>query len=348
MMTETDFDVAIVGLDSPYWPTAFAETIPELSRGTLVGATDLGVDADAVEANVGMTTEEYIAEYDVERLGDLESALETADAILVCTRNTRMPEVIIQAVRSDTHVFAAKPIGVSVDDLQQIETATSPSTVVTAGQTGRSDPAIRAMLEEVQAGRIGDVHTLRVMHQHGRVHDWTAGTWYTDSTEGNACNWLGWYTLDIATAILGPITELSGHAQRLVDADDDQPDHLKAVATHAAGRQSTMDVYCDIDTEWEIPMLEAEIVGSHGVIRYHGPGSDVHVHGDDGVETIAFEEGDNLAYDLRQWLSACAGQGDPVLPTAQALHVSAAGCAWNEASTSPGRRASVEMVPQPK
>lgn len=344
-MTGTDIDVAIVGLDSPYWPTAFAETIPELSRGTLVGATDLGVDTDAVEANIGMTTDEYVAEYDVERLEDLETALEVSDAILVCTRNTRMPEVIVQAVQSNTHVFAAKPVGVSVDDLRTIKNETSPSTIVTAGQTGRSDPAIRTMVEVIRNGRIGDVHTLRAMHQHGRVHDWTAGTWYTDSTEGNATNWLGWYTLDVAAAVLGPITELYGHAQQHVDADDDQPDHLKAIATHSNGHQSTMDVYCDIDTGWEVPMLEAEIVGTDGVVRYQGPGSDVHVHDDEGVDSVTFEEEDNLAYDLQRWLSACIGQGDPVLPTDEALHVGAAGCAWNEASTTSNRQASVELIP---
>lgn len=345
-MSELKLDVAILGLDSPYWPTAFAETICELSRGTLVGATDLGVDADDVAANIGLTPKEYAAEYDVQLYDNLETALEVADAAFVCTRNTEMPETILSALRDDTHVFAAKPIGVNVDDLRRIDGATLESAVFTAGQTGRSDPAVRTMVEAVSEGRIGDVHTLRVMHQHGRVHDWTAGTWYTDPVEGDACNWLGWYTIDVATAVLGPITELCGHAQQLVEANDKQPDHLKAIATHKGGRQSTMDVYCDVDTEWEVPMLETEIVGTEGIIRYYGPKSVIQVHDDGGVETIPFERDDALVHDLQRWLAACAGEGEPILSAANALHTAAVGCAWNDASKTPNRWASVGLVPE--
>jgi predicted dehydrogenase len=341
-----NLDVAILGLDAPHWPTAFADTIAEVESTTLVGFTDLGVDGELIRSNLGMGPDEYADHVDVPDLGDLDATLDTADAVLVCTRNTRMPDVIVDALRADRHVFAAKPIGVDLDDLAAIENAHSAGTVLTGGQTGRADPAIGTMLDIVDEGRIGEVRTMRVMHQHGKTHDWTAGTWYTDPEEGGPCNWLGWYPLDVATAVLGPVADVWGHAQQLVDAPDPQPDHLKATTRHRDGRLSTLEVYSDVDMDWNVAMLEAEIVGSDGVVRYSAPGDTVRLHHDGGVDEVPFTSKETLQIDIERWADACVGRGEAVLSAEDALHIAAAGCAWNSAAREGDRQASVGLTPE--
>jgi predicted dehydrogenase len=198
------------------------------------------------------------------------------------------------------------------------------------------------VLDVVDSGRVGEVRTMRVMHQHGRTHEWTAGTWYTDPSEGGPTNWLGWYPLDVATAVLGPVSDLWGHAQQLVTAADPQPDHLKATARHGDGRLSTLEVYCDVAMDWDVAMLEVEVVGSDGVVRYSSPGEAVRVHQDGGVSEVPFEGGESLGPDLERFVAACRDEGEPVIDTETALHVAAAACAWNAASEAPDRHAAVD------
>ncbi len=336
--------VAIVGLDSTYWPHAFARQLRAVGA-ELVGFTDLSVDRTGVQANLGMTAEEYGVRHDLRRLPDLDAALGEADGIAVCTRNTVMHRVIVSALRAGRHVFAAKPVAVRTDHLQAIRDHLGGAARFTAGQTARSHPVIRSVLQLVREGTVGEVHTVRVMHQHGRYRDWAAGTWYADPGEGNACHWLGWYALDAVVALLGPVEEVWGFAQQRANPFPGQPDHLKAVAHHRSGKLSTLEIYCDVGSHWGLGFIECEVVGTEGVVRYVGPQHFVSVHDARGVRRLPLEQDDTLTRDLAAWMRACQTGAEPALPAGEALHVAAGGCAWAEASQAEARRARVAIQP---
>lgn len=346
--------IAFAGLDSMYWPSVYADIVADAPDADLIGYSDLGVGAAEIESELGETRESFAEDAGIDRFTDLDAALDAADGVIVCTRNTRMPEVVVEALEAGCHAFAVKPVGVDVDDLAGIREALSPSTVFTAGRSAHGYPPVRTLLSAVRDGRIGDVHTMRVMHNHGRLREWGAGTWYADPEEGNGCNYLGWYPVHAAVEVLGPVAEVWGHAQRMPAWDETEgrewetPDHFKAFARHEDGRLSTVEVYCDVG-DWEIGGIEAEIVGTEGVARYAAPGDEVRVHADGGVERIPFDrearEAEINAYDLERWIDACEGRGDPVIAAEDALHVAAVGAAWNEASRAEDRRATVELLP---
>ncbi len=335
--------VAIVGLDSAYWPHAFARQL-RAAGAVIVGFTDLGVDGARLRANLGMTAAEYGVRYDLRPLPDLDAALAEAEGIAVCTRNTIMPELAVNALCAGRHVFAAKPVAVRIEHLQAIRPHLLGAACFTAGQTARSHHVLRSILQLVRQGAVGEVHTVRVMHQHGRYRDWAAGTWYADPGEGNACHWLGWYALDAAVALLGPVEELWGFAQQRANPFPGQPDHLKAVAHHRNGKLSTLEIYCDIGSDWGLAFIECEVVGTEGVVRYVGPEDFMYVHDARGVRRLPLEpQGDPLAQELSAWIQACQSGGEPVLPGSMALHVAAGGCAWAEASRTETRRARVSV-----
>lgn len=323
-----ELSVGIVGLDSPYWPTAFAGAMSNHPDVTLAGFTTAGGQEEDVESNLGMSISDFEESYGLARLSDLDEVAAAVDAVCVCTRNTAMPDAIVGALERGLDVFAAKPVSVEEDELRAIRDAVGASDgVFTAGQTGRNHPAMGAVQDIVRSGRVGDVHTIRVMHQHWRYADWAAGTWYEDPTEGTACNWLGWYPIDVAVAILGPVVELTADGRRHAHDVEDQPDHLSAIVRHESDRTSSLDVYCDVGSDWEVDMLEVEVVGGEGVVRYRAPDSWISLHGNGGRRRIEFEDGDALEADLDAWIDACRGEGEVSLPGETALHVGAVGCA---------------------
>lgn len=345
--------VAIIGIDSLYWPLVFTPTLNDDPDIDVIGYTDLGVDSEAVAANLGMTADEFGAEFDLPALADAETAYSDADAAVIMTRNSRMPGLITQALHADCHAFAAKPVGVDVAELNAIGEALDATTPrFGAGWSSFGYQPSRALRSVLADDPIGDLHTLRVMHNHGRIRDWGAGTWYTDPAEGNTCHYLGWYPVHFATAVFGPVTEIAGHAQVMpgwgADAagDWETPTQCKAFGTHDNGRISTIEVYADIGDDWDVAPIEAEIVGTDGVVRYAASGGSVAIHQDGGVEEVQMDAVDDDAndHDLEAWLDACRGDGDPLLGGRDVLHVAAVGCAWDR-SVREDRPVSVAITP---
>ena len=327
-----ELSVGIAGLNSAYWPTTFADWVGGRSDVTLDAVTALDADAADVEANLGMTATAFEDRYGVDRVPTLDALSTAVDATLVCTRNTAMPETVVGALERGLDVFVAKPVAVNVEGLRAIGEAVADSDrVFTAGQTGRNHAAVSRIRELVDGGTIGDVHTVRVMHQHGRLAQLAAGTWYADPTEGTACHWLGWYPIDAAVSILGRAVELQGDGRRLANDFEGQPDHLQAIVRHESGRTSSLDIYCDVGSDWQVDSIELEVIGSDGIARHRAPGDWISLHQDGGCERVEYEAGNAFDRDLDAWVGACRESGAPALDPGDALNVAATGCAWQDA-----------------
>ena len=55
----------IVGLQSYFWPHAFANCLDSILDAELVACTSMGLDPSLISISLGKTPEEYAAQYDV-------------------------------------------------------------------------------------------------------------------------------------------------------------------------------------------------------------------------------------------------------------------------------------------
>jgi predicted dehydrogenase len=330
---------AIVGLDSAFWPAGFWQTAVDHPELSVVGATGLGLPVEVIERDFYVPLDPWLAERGVTRYDTLDDLLAVGfDVAFLCSRNTVMPAVAERLIEAGKHVFAAKPMAVTVDEARRYALAAgaaaagSAGVVVTAGQTASAWQPWPTMLRLLGEGRIGRLLSMRVMHQHGDYNAFPEQLWYADPKEGDAFNWLGWYPAEVVTAALGPVARVHGVGRQLASSYGDMPDHLAGVFETADGRYATANVYFTIGP-WGMPMHEGELVGTDGVLRFQGPGSAVQVLDADGVSTVPLDDGpEQLTLEVARFVDAILGRGEPALSLDRAVHVVAVCNAWQEAA----------------
>ncbi|MEH6632313.1 MAG: Gfo/Idh/MocA family oxidoreductase [Halopseudomonas aestusnigri] len=83
------------------------------------------------------------------------------DILFVCTPNVSSPEFCIRSMQSGKHVFCEKPPGRNLQDIQNIVNAQLPSTKLMFGFNHRFHPAVLKAKAVIDAGRLGNVISLR-------------------------------------------------------------------------------------------------------------------------------------------------------------------------------------------
>ncbi len=327
--------LAIVGLDSPYWPMAFAGAIGRVGgEHKLIAACDLWRRVREVKSQIDMGPLTFGEKFKVRLIHSLEAVESMADACLVCTRNTKMPQVVTRLLGAGKPVYVAKPVAITREDMQAIVKARKASKLVcAAGQTARSAFVIRTVKRLIDEGRVGDVLSVRVAHQHGCFAQWSKEWWYTDPSEGDAFDWLGWYALDGVLALTGRrIAKITGAARRHLATYDEMPDLIRGMAVLDDGRIATLDVHFTIGP-WKVAWAEVEVVGTKGVLRSIGPADEVVVLSEKGPERVPWDTGQApLEWELAAWLNAIGGEGTPVLSLDGAADIVAAAIAWKRAA----------------
>jgi predicted dehydrogenase len=315
--------IALVGLDSIYWPTAFADALSKAANGgSLTAICDLGRTDDAVKSQIGVTAGDFAERRGALLVHSVEDAAAAADACLVCTRHTRMPAVITRLLALGKPVFAAKPVALS----------SASGLPCAAGMTARSSAVIRTASRLLAARTIGDVLSVRVSHQHGRLADWPPEWWYVDPAEGDPFCWLGWYAIDGVVALTGSrVAAITGAAHRHL-APYPMPDLIRGTARLDDGRIATLEIHFTVG-DWGLASFEVEVVGARGLLRAAGPSSGITLLADGGPRTIPFDEiEDPLAGELAAWLRAVEGEGTPVLSLEEAAHIVAVSEAWQRSA----------------
>ncbi|MBN1420675.1 MAG: Gfo/Idh/MocA family oxidoreductase [Planctomycetes bacterium] len=326
--------LAIVGLDSPYWPMAFADSIGRIGGHPLAAACDLWCRDREVRSQIGAGPWEFAEKRELRLVHSIDAVAAEADACLVCTRNTRMADVVEQLLDAKKPVYVAKPVAITIDDMRRILAARERSRLIcAAGQTARSSFALRTVRRLIAEGRIGDILSMRIAHQHGRFADWNKDWWYTDPAEGDAFDWLGWYVLDGALAIAGRrVARIAGAARRHLAPFGDMPDLIRGMAELDDGRIATLEVHFTVGG-WGISFVEVEVVGTRGVLRAIGPAEEVAILSDKGTEKIPWDRGkDPLDLEIDAWLRAIGGDGAPLLTLEESSRIVAAAIAWKRAA----------------
>lgn len=338
--------LAIVGLDSAYWPMAFAESLGRVGgEHRLVAACDLWRRAREISTQIGHGPQGFAEKYGLRLLHSLEAVEAEADACLVCTRNTAMPQIASRLLGAGKPLYVAKPVAVTRDGMAAILGARAASKLAcAAGQTARSSFALRTAVRLIAEGRIGRVLSVRVAHQHGRFADWAKDWWYTDPREGDAFDWLGWYALDGVLALAGRrVARIAGAARRHLAEFGEMPDLIRGTAALDDGRIATMEIHFTVGN-WKIGFVEFEVVGTKGVLRSVGPAEEVVILADPGPERVPFDQGQEpLDHELAAWLGAIGGAGSPVLSLDGAADIVAAAIAWKRAARE-GRWVDVEPI----
>ena len=80
----------IVGLQSVYWPNAFANCLKSISQAELVACADMGYDPNLISISLGKTPAEYAAQYDLRLYRDPTEMIqkEGLDAVCICAKHT--------------------------------------------------------------------------------------------------------------------------------------------------------------------------------------------------------------------------------------------------------------------
>lgn len=338
---------AIIGLDSAFWPHGFWGTAMQHPDCELIGACDLGMsDADLLPDFIADPSA-YLAERGLRRFSSVDEVLaEGIDVAFLCSRNTVMPEVAARLIEAGVHVFAAKPMALTPEGTRRYLAGRERGLIVTAGQAASAWQPYPTLLRLLREGRVGNLLTMHAMHQHWDYDAFPASLWYADPAEGNACNWLGWYPVEAVVAAMGPVARVTGVARQTATHHGELPDQLAAILELVDGRFATAVVHFTIG-QWPVPMHEAALIGSEGVLRYQGPGTAVQVLDGEGEHRVPFDEGpEQLTYEVDRFLAAVRGEGQPALPVESAVHVAEVCAAWHESARS-GRPVDVAPAPTP-
>jgi len=320
---EALMDVALVGLDSMYWPIAWAEalrehaaTIPTASRRgahRLVACCDLGVSSRAVATEIGMTPAEYASRYGARLHATLEDLLknERIDAALVSTRNTRTAEIAGPLIDKGIPCYISKPIAAApADALMLGHKAEKAGVPCTAGVTTRCFPHYQAVYQAIRAGRIGRVVSVSVMHQHGSYAAWPVQTWYREPAEGGVPYWLGWYPLEtVRWMAASPIATVAAAGVNVTHAVRGEHEVIAAAGTTQTGACWSFRIYFAAGAKWRFPMHEVEVFGERGVVRTLSD-TRIQVFDDGGPreEAVDSPPGNPVHRELLAWLDSLAGK----------------------------------------
>lgn len=316
-------NVVQVGLDSMYWPVVWAEGLrasatsaPTADRRKppgLVACCDLGVAAEQVRAEIGMTPAEFAAKYGVPLCSTLVELVRKGhiDAALVSTRNTRMVEVAAALVDKGIPCYLAKPLAASPADAWLLaDKAAKANVPCTSGITTRCLPHYQAVHKVIRDRRIGPVVSIDVMHQHGSYAPWPPKTWYREPAEGGVPYWLGWYPLETVRWVAGsPIAVVMAAGRNVTGTVPGESEVITAAGTTQSGVCWSCRIYFAAGSGWRFPMHEVEVVGEQGIVRTLTE-TRIQVFGETGAaeEAVVAPAGDPVQGELRAWLRSLGGR----------------------------------------
>lgn len=312
--------IGIIGLASRYWPEAFAERLRSISEVELVGASYCERDDAFIAASLGGTKEAFAERYGLPlyaKAGELLAA-QRPDAVVICEETSHQHRYVTLAAEAGVPCFIAKPMAATLAAADRMVAAARVAGIVAStGSTQRFDGALRQVWERLRRQEIGDIVSIRVMHQHGNLDAFGPDDWYRQPENGGPELSLFWYVVDCLRWLTGK--EVAGvYAQYDNFLWPQSPffDNAKAMLRFTDGTLGSIDAYFSM--RWPYPSWEVEIVGSKGAIKTTQSASEGVVYSPAGIGSFYRSQNDHLAAELRHWLGACQGKWPPEVALADA------------------------------
>lgn len=302
--------VALVGMDSFFFTQTISGLLPDLPGAEWVGCCDLGVPEECA-VNAGKPPREIADAHGVLLFSSIGDLLDSAqpDAAVIATNPKRIPEVATTLAERGLHLYIVKPAALNAAGAAALrESIVDRDQVIASGMTYRRHPSVIAAREALASGAIGDLSSVRAMHQHGRLSIWEPKSWYFTEPEMHPAHYLGWYVADLFRWFVGePAESTSAVGSRLADPTSPHEDTVRTICRSASGVSGSLDVYFGVS--WPYADLEFELLGTDGAIRFNSREGGQIVTAD-GVEPIEAASVNMMQAELEAWLAAAEDRLD--------------------------------------
>lgn len=249
------------------------------------------------------------SELDARFTPDLDTILSDAQvtSVVICSETKFHAELVPRAVEAGKNIFVEKPLSNSVREADAMQKAIEAAGVVF--QTGfflRSNPAVRFLKQEVEAGNLGTITRMRYTNCHsGALGGWFDGEWRwtadKDLAGGGGFADLGAHALDIVLHTLRPtcgaVKSVAGMVGTATKRYGDIDEYGSGLLQFESG------AIAEVEASWVDPKLSApvEVNGTRGQIQIRDGKvfyfSDL-VQGADGSEWSQLPNGGPHAFEL--------------------------------------------------
>ena len=314
----------IVGLQSVYWPNAFANCLRAIPEVELAACADMGYEPDLVKISLGKTPEEYAEQHNVGLYHDPVEMVEkeSLQAVCICAKHTEMVNFVEMVAPLGVDIYIAKPMATTMDAANRIVKAVRDNNVIaTSGTTERFDGGIREAYRRFQSGVIGKLISIRALHQHGNISGFPKNDWYWDEAQGGPELSLIWYAGDIVRWFAGSeVTRVYAEYDNYLSDNSPFMDNGKIILRFENKVMGSIDIYFSVKG-WSFPSYEVELVGTEGCIRTQQSVHEGMLFTKDGATNFYRIQNNNLQDEMKHWVQCCINKTDPELTIEDARSV---------------------------
>jgi predicted dehydrogenase len=226
---------AVVGLG--WWGRIIAQTIAARSRKLQVVR---GVDPDlTAAAPFGRTLGFPVG-------ASLDDALRdpAVQAVVIATPHTLHEEQIVASARAGKHVFAEKPLGLTLASARRsIEACRAAGIVLGVGHERRFEPPQAELRRMCEAGELGTPMQVEANFSHDKFVALPADNWRLSSEQAPAGGMTatGIHLLDLTLSLLGPAARVLAHSRTLA-SHLPAGDSLSVLVELRCGASATLNV----------------------------------------------------------------------------------------------------------
>ena len=314
----------IVGLQSVYWPNAFANCLGTISQAELVACADLDYDPNLISASLGKTPTEYAAAYELQLYHDPVEMIqkESLDAVCICVKNTEVVRLVEQVAPLGVAIYIAKPMATTTEAAERIvKTVRENRVIATSGTTERFDGGIREAHQHFKNGAIGKLISIRASHQHGNINSFPNDDWYWEEAQGGPELSLIWYAADVVRWFAGSeVTRVYAEYDNYLSDRSPFMDNGKIILRFENRVIGSIDIYFSVDG-FRFPTYEVELVGTTGAIRTQQSVYEGTLFTKDGINSFYRIQNNNLLDEMAHWIKCCQNKTDPDLTIEDAQRV---------------------------
>lgn len=314
----------IVGLQSVYWPNAFASCLSTIPDADLVSCADLDYDPNLISISLGKTPTGYAAAYDLELYHDPVEMIqeEELDAVCICTKNTEAVRLVEQVAPLCVDIYIAKPMATTLEAAERIAKAVRKHGVIaTSGTTERFDGGIREAYQRFKNGAIGELISIRALHQHGNINSFPSEDWYWEEAQGGPELSLIWYAADVVRWFAdSEVTRVYAEYDNYLSDRSPFMDNGKILLRFENRIMGSIDIYFSVDG-FRMPAYEVELIGTEGAIRTQQSVYEGTLFTKDGISNFYRLQNNNLLDEMTHWVDCCQNKTDPDLTIEDAQRV---------------------------
>lgn len=213
------------------------------------------------------------------------------DAVIVCTFNYVIPDIVCYSLNMGCHVFSEKPPGRCLDDVIRMKNALikAPSLSLKFGFNHRYHNSVIEAKALIDSGLIGDVVCARGVY--GKAGSPTfASEWRNDIglSGGGILIDQGIHMIDLLCYLIGGFTKIQSAASQLVWKDMDTEDSVFAILQNDKGQMASLHSSA---IQWK-HKFDLDIICSNGYIALNGIRTATRSYGE---ESITYYRKDLLA-----------------------------------------------------